>query len=321
MDLFHAMRTVVAIVDTGSFTRAAERLSLSRAMATKHVADLEAHLSIRLFNRTTRRLSLTDDGAEVVETFRRVLELVAETEKTAQDRAISPTGLLRVSAPMSFGIAHVSPLITPYLRQHPGAKIDLSLNDRFVDLIEEGYDLAIRIGALADSSLIATRLAESQLYVVASPSYLAREGRPQSTDEFAHHSCLEYAHSGGRELWTFIAEGRTIRTPPHKTLLRCNNGDALMRMAIDGGGLALLPDFIVGEHVRAGRLELVLPKIATRTLGVYAVYPAGRHVPRKTRAFVDHLRASFTGKPPWALYLADTVVATMKPRRSRARSL
>lgn len=301
MDLLNSMRTVVAIVDAGSFTRAAERLSLSRAMASKHVADLEAHLGVRLFNRTTRRISLTDTGMEMVGTFRQVLELIEETLRSASDHAAAPSGLLRVSAPMSFGLAHVAPLIAPYLEMHADARIDLSLNDRFVDLIEEGYDLAIRIGQLADSSLIATRLAEARIVVVAAPAYLERYGTPRRIEDIAMHRCLDYSQGGIRRGWSFDHEGQASRTPALESAVVCNNGDALVGMAVDGGGLAYQPDFIVAEHVRAGRLSIVLGAVATRTLGIYAVFPAGRHAPLKTRAFVDHLRLAYAGTPPWSL--------------------
>lgn len=301
MDILQGMRTVVAIVDSGSFTGAAERLSLSRTMASKHVADLEAHLGVRLINRTTRRHSLTDAGTQLISTFRQVLDLVEETQRSALHHAAAPAGLLRISAPMSFGFLHVAPLIAPYLERHPAASLVLSLNDRFVELIEEGYDLAIRIGALTDSSLIATRIAESRVFVAASPAYLAAHGTPQHLVDIATHRCLDYSQGGIRRGWLFEPDGEAIRTPVLPSPVLCNNGDALAQMAVDGGGLVYLPDFIIADHVRAGRLAVVMSDIATRTFGIYAVYPAGRHMPLKTRAFVDHLRDAFTGTPPWAL--------------------
>lgn len=301
MDMLLAMRTVSAIADLGSFTRAAERLGLSRAMTSKHVADLEQHLGIRIFNRSTRRLHLTDAGADLLETVRQVIELVDQTERTASDRAREPTGLLRISAPMSFGVAHLAPLVVPYLDANRAASIELSLNDRFVDLIEEGYDLAIRIGTLPDSSLIATRLAQSRLHLVAAPAYIARHGQPADISEIHEHRCLDYAQAAVRQGWTFEQPGRRTITPLLAGTVRCNNGDALVRMACDGGGIAYQPDFIIAEHVRSGALKIVLPGIATRKLGIYAIHPAGRHVPLKTRAFIDHLRRAYAGTPPWAL--------------------
>ncbi len=301
MDLLLSMRTVATVADLGSFTRAAERLGLSRPMASKHVADLETHLGVRLFNRTTRKLSLTDDGAALLETFRQVLELVDATRQRAQDSAGQPSGLLRVSAPMSFGIAYLSPLIVSYLEAHTKARIDLALNDRFVDLVEEGYDLAIRIGDLSDSSLIATRISVARLHLVASPAYLRSNGSPADLKDIPRHRCLDYAQGAIRNGWSFHASGRTTVTPPMNGFIRCNNGDALVRMAVEGGGIAYQPDFIVADCVRTGALELVLPEIATRTIGIYAVYPPGRHVPLKTRAFIDYLRSAYAGMPPWSL--------------------
>lgn len=326
MDMLLSMRTVAAVADLGSFTRAAERLGVSRPMASKHVADLESHLGVRLFNRTTRRLSLTDDGAALLETFRQVLDLIDATRQRAQDRAGQPSGLLRISAPMSFGLAYLSPLIVPYLDTHPRARIDLALNDRFVDLVEEGYDLAIRIGELSDSSLIATRISDARLHLVASPAYLRSHGSPAGLSEIPRHRCLDYAHGATRSAWSFQVQGNTAATPPLESVIRCNNGDALVRMAIAGGGLAYQPDFIIADHVRAGALELILPDIATRTLGIYAVYPPGRVVPLKTRAFIDHLRSTFTGTPPWSLQASaeHTAPAPRSPppkdRRPRRRT-
>ena len=321
MDMLLAMRTAAAIADLGSFTLAAERLGLSRAMTSKHIADLEAHLRVRLFNRTTRRLSLTEAGSELVEKFRGILELIDETGRTAADHARQPSGLLRLSAPMSFGIAHIAPRIAPYLEANPAAAVDLSLNDRVVDLIEEGYDLAIRIGTLADSSLIATRIAATRLFVVAAPAYLARHGPPATLAEIAGHQILHYAQGAPRQSWTFESGGKRTTTPALTSRIKSNNGDALMRMACGGAGLAFQPDFIIADAVREGLLEVVLPDIATQTLGIFAIYPASQHVPLKTRAFIDHLKACFAGRPPWSIDLPEGTAAEAsqkpKPRGKR----
>lgn len=301
MDLIACLRTFTAIVDTGSFTAAAERLALSRAVTSRHIADLEAHLGVRLLHRTTRRLHLTEAGSSMIANVRQILELVEEAERVAGDRTAEPTGLLRVSAPVSFAQRYLAPLVGTYLARHPAAAVDLSLNDRFVDLVEEGYDLAIRIGTLPDSSYLSSRLAQTRLHLAASPAYLKRHGTPKHLVDIAAHACLDYAHVPARRGWMFETPHGPFETQTLTTRVTSNNGDALVSMALGGAGLVYQPDFIIAEHVRTGRLALVLPQIAVRTIGIHAVHPAGRYVPRKTLAFIAHLRAAFKGVAPWSL--------------------
>lgn len=316
MDVLAAMRAFRQVVEAGSFTRAADRLGQSRAMTSKNVADLEAHLGVRLLNRTTRRISLTEDGARTLETVRNIIDLVEETERHARAHARAPAGRLRISAPMSFGMSHIVPIVPDYLARYPEARIDLDLNDRFVDLVEEGFDFAVRIGTLPDSSLIGSRLATARLYVAASPAYLNRAGRPAALADLTSHRCLDYGARPGRSAWNFSAGQGAARQIPVTSSVTSNNGDALVAMALNGLGLVYQPDFILAPHVRAGRLELVLPHEATRTLDVTALHPGGRHVPLKTRAFADFLKQKFSRVPPWSLTPPVTTRVSRDPRKA-----
>ncbi len=299
MDQIAALRLLVAVAETGSFTRAAERLSISRAMASRQVQELEAKLGLRLMNRTTRRVSLTEPGTELVERARDVIAGLDDAWRLASAQAAEPVGRLRISAPMSFGVTHIAPLIERFAARHKRLELDLVLNDRFVDLVEEGYDAAIRIGRLADSTLVARRIASTRLVVAAAPSYLKRAGRPKAPGDLTSHECLHYAYASDRETWVFDgAKGRhAVRI---RSRITCNNGDALAAMAVAGLGLVREPDFILGPDIAAGRLSEVLQDYAGEPIGIYAVHPSTRHVPLKVRAFVDFLSEQHGGRRGWA---------------------
>jgi len=288
MNVLESMRVYAEIADLGSYTAAASRLGISRAMASKHVADLEARLGARLINRTTRRLGLTEAGLEYLARCRDILEAVEEAEQSAALGAASASGVLRVSAPMSFGISDLAPLVERYLKANPLARLDLVLNDRFVDLVEEGFAMAVRIGRLAPSSLVARRIGATRLILCAAPAYLARAGTPARLADLAGHECLGYAQEGGGTVWRF-GEGAGATTLTVRSRVTCNNGDALTRMALDGAGLVLQPGFVVGRFIAEGRLVEVLPREAVHELSIHAVHPGGRYVPRKVRAFIDYL--------------------------------
>jgi DNA-binding transcriptional LysR family regulator len=273
-----AMALFARVVETGSFTRAAAGLGLSKSSVSKQVSRLEARLGARLLNRTTRRLSLTEAGQAFFEGCQRVVAEAAAAEQAVTHLAAAPRGVLRVNAPMSFGVLHVAPAVPELLAACPELALDLTLNDRRVDLIEEGYDMAIRIGALGDSSLIARRLAPSHRMLCAAPAYLARHGRPEAPEDLADHDCLVYSYQTlGRE-WR-------LRSPA---------GERRVRIAV------FLPSFIAGEALRGGGLERLLPawRDAEET-GVHAVYPAGRNLAPKVRVFIDFLAARFGDPPYW----------------------
>ncbi|WP_142848596.1 LysR family transcriptional regulator [Telmatospirillum sp. J64-1] len=300
MDRATSMAVFVRVVEEGGFAAAARVLDMSRAMVSKHVAALEDRLGARLLNRTTRRLSLTEIGAAYYE---RCAELVAgmeEAERLVGAMHAEPRGLLKVNAPMSFGFLHLAPAVADYLAHYPQVRIDMTLNDRLVDVVEEGYDLAIRIGALKDSALVARRLAPSRLAVCASPDYLARRGEPGRPEELRGHDCLGYSLSSLRDSWVFLdpATGQEVQVPITGSL-RANNGDALAEAAVRGLGIVLQPTFLVVEHLRQGRLKQILRGFPCRENAVYALYPPGRPVAAKLRSFIDFLVERFGPKPYW----------------------
>ncbi len=290
------MKAFVAVADAGHFATASERLGLSRAMASKLVMDLEAHLGLRLLNRTTRKVSLTDPGAAYLERCRDILAALEEAEREIAAQASEPVGRLRVTAPMSFGASHVAPQIAVFAARHPRVNVDLVLNDRLVDLVEEGYDLAIRIGRLADSSLIAKRIAATRLVVCASPDYLAAHGRPGKPADLANHECVLYSYASAGAVWTFSgSEGQeNVRVGGR---VACNNGEAICAMAIKGLGVILQPDFIVTPHLQSGALEQILAEYNKEATGVYAIHASHRHVPLKLRKFVELLSTAFGDAP------------------------
>ncbi|MFY9627780.1 MAG: LysR family transcriptional regulator [Methylocystis sp.] len=292
MDQLHAMRVFVAVADSGHFAQASERLGMSRTMASKLVMDLEAHLGQRLLHRTTRKVSLTELGAAYLERCRDILAALEEAEREITAQASEPVGRLRVTAPMSFGASHVAPQIAVYTARHPRVSVDLVLNDRLVDLVDEGYDLAIRIGRLADSSLVAKRIGVTRLIVCASPAYLAAHGRPKTPADLAQHECLLYSYATAGAVWTFsgVSGEESVRVGGR---VACNNGDAICAMAIAGLGVVAQPDFIVAHHLQSGALEQVLAAYTDRVTGIYAIHPSHRHVPLKLRRFIDQLATAF----------------------------
>jgi DNA-binding transcriptional LysR family regulator len=295
------MQVFARVVEAGSFAGAAGRLGLSRAAASKQVMQLEEHLGTRLLNRTTRRLGLTEEGAAYYERCLTILGAIEEAEREAAAARGEPRGTLRISAPVSFGTLHLGPAINGFVAQYPKIAVALSLEDRYVDLVEEGFDAALRIGRLADSSLLARRLCSARLVVVASPDYWQRKGRPKVPAELAGHPCLNYTLRADGRGWRFVdGEGReqiiVIAGP-----ITTNNGDLLRLAAIAGVGVAWLPDFIVGADVKAGRLETALDEYRPEEAGIQIVYPQTRHVSPKLRAFVDFLVAYFVSVPSWQL--------------------
>ncbi len=288
MDTLTAMRVFTQIVESGSFSAAAERLDISPAMATKHVAALEDRLGARLLHRTTRRLSLTETGKSYHERCVEILAEIEDLERSTGERVERPRGLLRITAPVSFGISHLAPRLAEFLSRYPEVRIDLALNDRIVDLVEEGYDLAIRISRLEDSSLVARRLAITQMMLCASPDYLARKGEPRHPRDLSAHDCLGYTYWGTGEEWRLQGPDgpHSVRIRP---LMQANNGDVLRALALAGKGIILQPDFLVGADCAAGRLKPLLPDYACGELSVYAVYPHRKHLSAKVRAMVELL--------------------------------
>ena len=301
MDRFQSLTAFAKVVETGSFARAADRLDVSVSAVSRQVAELEAHLGVRLLNRTTRRLSLTDSGRAFHE---RCIQLLADLEEAEQEviaSAIVPRGTLRVTASISFGVGYLAESIAQFRRQHPQLRFDLELSDRAVDLVDEGIDLAIRIGDIGSQGLIGRRIGVAQLICCAAPSYLARHEAPRTPADLAAHPCLTYAYSSTGNVWRFADRDGRIQDVKVSGPAHANNGAMLAALAVAGMGINLEPDFIVADDVRAGRLVVLLPGYAVPPIGISATYPSRRHLSAKVRSFVDFLVERFAREPPWRL--------------------
>jgi DNA-binding transcriptional LysR family regulator len=319
MDRVTSLSVFAKIVESGSFAAAARHFGLSPAMVSKHVHALEARLGARLLNRTTRRVSATEIGRGFYERSTRILADLDDAEKAASALQTAPSGLLRVSGPLSFGMRHLAPAIVDYLSACPEVAIDVALNDRVVDLIEDGFDLAVRIGRLADSSLIARRLAPCRLAVCAAPRYVARHGAPRRPADLAAHECLGYSYAASRDEWRFSGPHgeEAVRVSGR---LNANNGELLRLAALGGEGIVLQPTFIVGDDIASGRLVRLLPDHIPVELAIHAVYPPSRNISVKVRSFIDFLAARFGPEPEWDRWReARSGSRDSRPRRS-ARS-
>lgn len=312
MSRLEDMALFVQVVETGSFTAAARRAGLSKSLVSRRIAALEDRLAARLLNRTTRRLTLTETGSAFYERAQRIVAEAEEAEMLASQLDAEPRGRLRVAAPMSFGFLHVAPALAAFAAAYPRLVVDLDLDDRFVDLASEGQDMAIRIGRLPDSSLVARRLAPARLCVVASPDYLARRGTPQRPADLAGHDCLVYSNTPAGDQWRFVGSSERL-APRLNARLRANNGDALSAAAEAGLGLAVLPSFIIGAAVMRGTLRILLPDHPIEESGIYAVYPASRHISAKVRRLVDFLAERFGGEPYWDEALKASCQLTPHP--------
>jgi DNA-binding transcriptional LysR family regulator len=299
LDRVTSMQVFVRVAALGSFSAAARALDLSQTMVTKHVVALEERLGIKLLHRSTRKLVLTEGGRNYLAACERILAEIEEAEASASLDRVEPRGTLRLNVPLTFGFRQVVPALAEFSRLYPAVSFDLGLADRYVDLLDEGWDLAIRIGRLKDSSLVARRLAECRTAVCAAPSYLAEHGMPQSLDDLSRHNCLGYTLPSaiGANRWAFGIDGETV--VPVQGNLRANNGDALLAAAVAGQGLIYQPTFIVGDSLRDGSLVPVLPGYPTYQPGIHAVLPSGRQAPAKVRAFVAFLSQRFGPEPSW----------------------
>lgn len=300
MDRLESMQVFVFVVEIGGFAKAADRLNLSRAMVTRHVMSLESRLGARLLNRTTRKLSLTEAGVAYFERCQQLLDDMNEADAIVTRMSAAPRGRLRVNAAVSFGARYLAPLLGGYLQHYPEVSVDLALNDRVVDLVDEGYDLAIRIGDLHVSNLVARKLGTTHLVVCASPEYFASHGEPSVPADLSHHACFDYSYWTTPNQWPFTdAQGNTQVVKisgPFST----NNGDALCAAAVSGAGVIYEPNFIVAPDLDSGRLRAIFMDYDTRELGIYAVYASRRHLSPKVRSFVDFLADQFSAGAPWA---------------------
>jgi len=300
LDRLTSLEVFAKVASAGSFSAAGRAMGLSQTMVTKHIAALEGRLGIKLFHRTTRRLSITEPGRSYLEASARVLADLESADSAVAAYRFEPRGVLRLNAPVSFGARQIAPLLPEFACRHPHVTVELGLNDRLVDLAEEGWDLAIRIGNLTDSSLIARRIAPCRTVLCAAPSYLAARGTPRRVADLKEHNCLGYTLSqvNGAERWMFGLRGDVV--VPVAGNLRANNGDALRAAAIAGQGLIYQPSFVVADDLKAATLVRIALDHATVEIGgIYGIYLPEPHPAAKVRAFIDFLIERFTPEPPW----------------------
>lgn len=296
---FEAWAVFAKVVEVGSFGRAAEDLGLSKGTVSKAVGRLEARIGARLFNRTSRKLALTEAGHAAKANAARILAEGEAAEALAIAGAAEPRGLVRLATPMTFGVMHVAPLLPDFLRQHPAVSVDLHLSDAVVDLVGGGFDIGLRIAALPDSSLRARRLCAIRRSLVATPAYLDRNGRPDHPDDLARHACLGYAYLPTPDRWRFVdaAGAEAVVVPGGQ--LRANNAEALAPALRAGLGLALQPDFMIWDDLEAGRLERVLPGWAPPPIALHLVTPPGDPRPARITALIGYLSQRLA-QAPWA---------------------
>lgn len=299
MDRLKALEVFVEVVQKNGFAKAADALDTSPANVTRIIADLEAHLSTRLLNRSSRKMSLTESGQGLFERAKVIVEDMAEIEAIASSAGVRAKGLLRINAPLTFGVLRLAPLWPKFMALYPEIELQISLIDRVVDIVEEGYDMAIRISKAGSSAHAARKLATSHNICCAAPAYLALHGTPSTPEDLKQHNCIGYSYSASADEWRFSdAAGR-----PHPVTVNCslhaNNGDTARAAALAGAGIIWQPTFLIGEDLRAGRLVPLLPGFSLPDIDVLAVYPSRRHLSAKVRVMIDFLAAEFGGTAPW----------------------
>ncbi|WP_297323808.1 LysR family transcriptional regulator [Nitrosomonas sp.] len=305
MDRYENMNAFVRVVEAGSISAAADRMNMAKSVVSRRLKELEEHLGVELFHRTTRQMNLTDSGRTFYQQCVRILDDILEAEHATSQFHGALKGSLKVAVPLSFGLMHLGPAIHEFLQIHPDVEFDLDFNDRQVDLLAEGFDLAIRIANLPDSSLIARRLAPIQAVMCANPAYLERMGTPQSPQELSNHRCLAYNLISNFENWDlYDAKEQLVRTKivPY---LKASDGQFLRDAAVAGLGIVLLPTFIVYQEIDNGTLQPLLTEFHAAPLTTYAIYPQTRHLSQRVRAFVDFLVKRFEGSPYWDLCLQN----------------
>ena len=292
MDRLTTIRSFTKVAELGSFRAAADVLNISRPMVSKHVLRLEDELGVSLLNRTTRSVALTEAGRNFLLRSAQILEDLDQAFAEASQQRTNPVGELRISAPVSFGHHHLCRALAKFQNLYGDIQVNLTLSDRYVDIIDEGFDLAIRIGELVDSSMIARRLAPCRLQLMASPEYLARSGKIKSPTDLKHHNCLIYSQFSQSKAWRFARDAETTAVSVSGNFIS-NSGEACVAAASAGLGIALEPEFFASQHLNDGRLIRLLPDWKPSELNIYAVYPANRLLPQKVRVLIDFLATSF----------------------------
>ena len=299
MDRSQEMRVFAAVVDAGSFVGASDAIAMSKPAVSRYVRDLEARLGVRLLQRTTRKLALTDEGSVFYARCKEVLANVEEAEAEISSRRGEASGLLKVNVPVSFGILHLAPLWAEFMAHHPKVTLEITLSDRVVDLVEEGVDVAVRIARLGSSSLVSRKIASTRMVVCASPAYLKKHGTPVRPADLASHAVLAYSLLTAGDNWEFDGpQGKeTVKVAPR---MHSNSGDTCRAAALGHQGIILQPSFLVGDDLKSGALVQLLPDYLSVALGVHVVYPTRKHLSPKVRLLIDHLieSARRRGWPP-----------------------
>jgi len=280
------------VAELGSFVKAADALGISKAAVSRTVLELEARLGSRLMQRTTRRLSLTEAGTLYLERCKQIVAALEEADDLLSAGAAKPTGLLRINAPLTFGVLHLAPLWPMFMEQHEDVALDITLSDRIVDIIDEGYDLAIRIARLSDSSLVHRKLTSTSLHVCASPAYLDKHGTPSHPQDLAQHQTISYSYNQSKDEWQFGGPEGPVSVRINSRM-HVNNGDSCVQAALGGIGITRQPTFMIDQYLRSGQLVPVLTDYTSPELGIYAVYPSRAHLPAKVRAMLDFLSGAF----------------------------
>jgi len=288
MDTLQAMRVFVRVAELNSFSGVAKQLGVARSVVTRQVAALENHLGTKLMARSTRRLTLTSEGASYLEKCRVILNLVDAAETGIAQERLTPRGLIRISVPLSFGLKRVMPHLLEFVRRYPEVNVDMDYSDRRVNLIEDGIDLSIRITPKLESSDVVRKISHSRLCVIASPDYLARCGTPQHPSELIHHQCLGYTIAGGQQAWQFLINGQ-LQNFPLRSQINANNGEVLTEAAAQGLGITCQPDFIAEPALSAGKVKEILTNFSMPELGIYAMLPSNRQIPHRVRVLMDYL--------------------------------
>ena len=294
MDTLDGLKTVIAVVETSSFTAASERLGMSKALVSKYVGEVENKLDIRLFNRTTRRLALTEAGRRYYEQAVTLLEQYSALVDNVTDEQTKPRGLLRISAPVTFGEMQLSPLLPKFLALYPDLKIELILTNNAIDMLEEGIDVRLLIGGVDDSSMVARHLKTFPLVLSASPEYIRKNGLPKTPQQVAEHCCIIDSNFRIGKQWPIISPQGNAHNIEVKSSISANSPQAVMEIAIADGGIAMCPSFIVEDAIKDGRLITILPGYTTLEFGLFAIYPHRKYVAKKVRCFIDFALEQFS---------------------------
>lgn len=315
MDKFAQLQALVEVADRGSISRAADKLGVAKSVVSRRLSELEARLDVQLFQRTTRKLGLTENGRRFYADAQRLLHELEQAECAVSESQLELKGTMRLALPLSFGLLHLQPAIEAFMRDHPQLNFEIELDDRQVDLIAEGFDLAVRIARLNDSSMIARKLAPIRHGVFASPAYLKRHGVPRHPQELVSHTGLGYGNLADPQNWSYVDAGgarKQVRVPLR---LVADNGQFLLECAIAGQGMVMAPTFYSFEALQRGQLVAVLEDFQWPELTAYAIYPRTRHLPARVRALIDFLVARFAGTPYWDQPIAPDRRAAAKTRK------